>query len=67
VAENCLEIENALKFKSLEACKDSLKNHQNSNFQFQERKMFRLFGVMKKTSVLSDKNEPLSQLPQVSF
>jgi hypothetical protein len=50
VTENCLEIEDILKFESLEACKgkkaafgwlaQALKNHRNSNFHIQESKMF---------------------------
>ena len=37
------------------AGKGSLKNNQNSNFLFQGRKNVRLFGVMTKTPVLSEK------------
>ena len=60
------EREDVLKFENLEACKvkkaafgwqGSLKNHQNSKFQVQERSS--LWRYDKKKSVPSDKNVPL--------
>ena len=66
MTENCLEIENVLKFESLEVCKrrkSSLKRValQITKIQISvsRNKNVCLFGVITKTSVLSDKNVPL--------
>ena len=65
MTENCLEIEDVLEFESLEACKDKkvafgwligqpLKSPK-FKFSVSGKKNVRLFEVMTKTSVLSDK------------
>ena len=66
MTENCLEIEDVLKFESLEACqrkkatlaRAALKSPK-FKFSVSGKKNVRLFEVMTKTSVLSDKNVPL--------
>ena len=59
MTENCSEIEDVLKFESLDACKGSQKSPK-FKFSVSGEKNVRLFGVMTKTSVLSDKNLPLT-------
>ena len=63
VTENCLEIENALRFGSLEAFKDKkvtfvrlVQPWKSPKFKFSVsgKKNVRLFGVMTKTSALSE-------------
>ena len=68
MTENCLEIEDVLKFESLEACKakkvafgwlgQPLKSPK-FKFSVLGKKNVSLFGVMTKTSVFFDKNVPL--------
>ena len=57
MTENFLEIEDVLKFESLEAIA-ALKIPKIQTFSFRKEKVC-LFGLMAKTSVLSDKNVPL--------
>ena len=66
--KNCLEIKDVLKFESIEPCKGNNAafgwlRHQNSNIQFQGRKMLHsLFQVITKRAVSSDKNAPFTQV-----
>ena len=64
---DCLEIEDVLKFESSEACKckkatfgwlGQPKKSPKFKFSLSGKKNVRLFEVMTKTSVLSDKNVP---------
>ena len=68
MTENCLEIEDVLKFESLEACKGKKATFRylgqpykspKLKFSVSGKKNVHLFDVMTKTSVLSDKNVPL--------
>ena len=72
MTENCLEIENVLKFENLEACEGKEatfgwlgepKKSPEFKFSVSGKKNVCLFGVMTKTSVLSDKNIPLLTYP----
>ena len=66
--ENCSEIEDVLKFESLEACKGKQvafgwlgqpKKTPKFKLSISGKKNVRLLGVMTKTSVLSAKNVPI--------
>ena len=68
MTEKCLEIEDVLEFESLEACNGKKvafgwqgQPYKSPKFKFSVsgKKNVRLFGVMTKTSVLSEKNVPL--------
>jgi hypothetical protein len=72
VTENCLEIEIVLKFESSEACEGKEatfgwlgepKKSPEFKFSVSGKKNVCLFGVITKTSVLSDKNVPLLKSP----
>ena len=73
MTENCLEIEEVLKFKSLEACKGKKTTfgwlgqpYKSLKFKFavSGKKNVCLFGVMTKISVLSNRKVPLTDVPK---
>ena len=73
MTENWLEIEDVLKFESLEPCKGKkaafgwLRQPPKFKFSVSGKKNVRLFEVITKTSVLSDKNVPLEDSWEANF
>ena len=76
VTEKCLEIEDVLKFECLEACTGKKAafgwlgqplKPPKFKFSVLAKKNVHLFGVMTKTSALSDKNVPLPPTMQIGL